>query len=127
VRDQQGSSAFIAAGIRHALTGAAMSPAEAVFLEPFLPLPNDARTVALNKVRVIQKYTQLSHDIRQQLLNDPLSADGFMRSLERQAAADARRDKAAKTPKAQSGTATQGVDDSVQQALDASAAINGNR
>ena len=124
VRDQQGSAAFIAADIRHALTGAAMSPAEAVFLEPFLPLPTDARSVMLNKVRVVQKYTRLDRDIRQALLDDEsgATAQRYMTGL----AAQSRAQKRAETAPAATTvtTSTQDTDSKVQRALDASSKYN---
>ena len=125
VRDQQGSAAFIAADIRHALTGAAMSPAEAVFLEPFLPLPTDARSVMLNKIRVVQKYTRLDRDIRQALLDDDTGATArkYMTSL----SAQSRAEKHAETTLGSGDAAptpTQGTNSKVQQALDASAKYN---
>lgn len=87
VKDTNGGLAFIAADIRHALTGAAMSPAEAVFLEPFLPLPSDSRTEALAKTRLLIRYTKEDVRIRQELLDsDRGTQERYMNSLKAQEA-----------------------------------------
>jgi hypothetical protein len=71
VTEIAGSSAFVSAEIRHALTGAAMSPAEAVFLQPFLATPGESLSKNLAKVRVIRQFTQLDIAARQALLENP--------------------------------------------------------
>lgn len=118
VNEHHGAPALLAANIRHSLTGAAMSPAEAVFLEPFLPTPGDNRAKMLNKVRVISRYTTLDRDIRQALLDDPYTGEKYMASL----AAEIR---GVKPPTRETGTNTDQVNKAVQAALDASAAISG--
>ena len=71
VNEISGSSAFVSAEIRHALTGAAMSPAEAVFLQPFLSTPGESISKNIAKVDVILKFTQLDIKARQALIENP--------------------------------------------------------
>lgn len=91
VAEINGGIALIAAGIRHSLTGAAMSPAEAVFLEPFLPLPSDSRTQMQAKVKVLIRYTQQDIETRQYLLNNKDEANAYMANLARQERAEAKK------------------------------------
>jgi len=130
VKDTHGGLAFIAADIRHALTGAAMSPAEAVFLEPFLPLPSDSRTEALAKTRLLIRYTQADVRIRTELLN---SSDdtrrSYMENLQKETADQLKRETEAQRQRDvldNNGISTPTeTDDLVQQAIDASNRIAG--
>lgn len=68
VAEIDGSAAWVSAAIRHALTGAAMSPAEAVFLQPFLATPGEPLSVMMGKVKVIRQFIQLGIEGRRALL-----------------------------------------------------------
>lgn len=86
-------AAFVSAEIRHALTGAAMSAEEAVYLEPFLAGPMDSVTEKLAKIRVIRQFTQMDIASRTALLNDRLAGKIFFIEAERKANLDLRREK----------------------------------
>jgi hypothetical protein len=60
----RGGAAFIAAKIRHSLTGAQMSAFEIKFLTPFLPGPADSKAQMLAKLRTVREYTSLDRDTR---------------------------------------------------------------
>ena len=79
----KGGAAFLSAELRHELTGAAMSPAEAVFLEPFLAGPADSLSKKLAKVRVVRKYTSLDIAKRTELLNDALAGSKWLVEAEK--------------------------------------------
>lgn len=119
VMSKQGGAALIAADIRHSLTGAAMSPAEAVFLEPFLPLPSDSRGVMLSKVRLLKEYTNLDVETRQTML-DMDKDEAAIRMGQLGAMAESVRKAVPTTPAAASPNvpAALPVDDSVSAALE---------
>lgn len=71
-----GRSAFTAAKVRHALTGAQMSEFEIKYLEPFLPSPTDSKEQQLAKIAVVRDYTRLRADKRLELVQGGL-VDAF--------------------------------------------------
>ena len=89
----QGGGAFVSAQIRHALTGAAMSAAEAVYLEPFLLNPADNLSTKLAKVRVVRRYMQLDIDTRNALINNKAAGDRWLSDNERLAKQDIKDEK----------------------------------
>jgi hypothetical protein len=83
----QGGSAFVAAQVRHALTGAQMSQFEIQYLEPFLPAPGDNKTRQLAKLAALEVYTQLGADTRAALLSSgPSTVRKFFETQEQEAA-----------------------------------------
>ena len=77
-----GSAAWVSAAIRHALTGAAMSPAEAVFLQPFLATPGEPLSKMLGKVQVIRRFIALGIEGRRALIqansDNPATGDQWV-------------------------------------------------
>ncbi len=71
--DKEGRPTIIAAKIRHSLTGAQMSAFEIVYLQPFLPSPEDSVQEMVGKMRVIKEYTQLDVDTRMELFRNGLT------------------------------------------------------
>jgi hypothetical protein len=78
VSEINGDSTYLSAGIRHALTGAAMSSAEKVFLEPFLAEPADSYSQKLAKIRVVKRYLTLDRDTRTEYLRDKESGHAII-------------------------------------------------
>ena len=64
----QGGSAYVAAQVRHALTGAQMSQFEIEYLTPFLPGPGDNKSKMKAKIAALRSYTQLDIDTRTSML-----------------------------------------------------------
>ena len=125
VRANQSEPALLSADIRHALTGAAMSPAEAVFLEPFLPIPGESRSIMLSKVMAIRKYTQLDIATRSALLEGASqSAERFMNNLISQSKAEVSAGRRADTSDAPVADTT---DADVLKALEVIDSMGGNR
>jgi hypothetical protein len=71
--EKEGKAGIIAAKIRHALTGAQMSAFEIVYLQPFLPGPEDSVEQIRGKMRVIKDYTQIDVDTRMELFRNGLT------------------------------------------------------
>jgi hypothetical protein len=69
----KGGAAFVAAQIRHALTGAQMSAFEIVFLTPFLPEPDDSKSTMKSKLRAVRAYTELDRDTRMTMFQQGLT------------------------------------------------------
>lgn len=78
-----GGSAFVAAKVRHALTGAQMSAFEIGYLEPFLPAPGDPKSIQQAKIASLRAYTQLSIDDRMRLISTGGIVDVFNKSTPR--------------------------------------------
>lgn len=71
--DKEGRPTILAAKIRHSLTGAQMSAFEIVFLQPFLPGPEDSVQEIRGKLNVIKQYTQIDVDTRMELFRNGLT------------------------------------------------------
>ncbi len=130
VTDIQGGSAFVSAQIRHALTGAAMSAAEVVYLEPFLPQPGDSLSQMLMKIRVVKKYTALDIAFRRELLENEISGNRFLETASRQATREIAREARARAAGTTdlpppTGTRTEAIDETQSIIQDALATAGG--